>query len=165
MLNMVVTKENYVQMPLLVSYAEEIGIKYLDFTLLNLAAVTNIERSYYDFYQSSDFNNVISKLEEKINQTPQVEVTERNFRTNNSFQKCPFPWTHFYICWNGFIAPCCAKPFPKELNFGNVHEENVLNVLNSKNYRSFRHLWHENITPDFCSKCHFIDIEPIKNNT
>ena len=55
MLNMVVTKENYFQMPLLVSYAEEAGIDYLDFTLLNLASVSQIERSYYDFYKSPEF--------------------------------------------------------------------------------------------------------------
>jgi len=164
MLNMVVTKENYVQMPLLVKYAEEIGITYLDFTLLNLASVTNIEQSYYDFYKSSDFTNVLSILEENINQTPKVIVTERNFKTNNSFQKCPFPWTHFYICWNGFIAPCCAKPFPKELNFGNVFDDSMLNILNSISYREFRNLWYKNMTPDFCCKCHFINIEPIKNN-
>lgn len=165
MLNMVVTKENYIQMPLLVSYAEEIGIAYLDFTLLNLASVTNIEASYYDFYKSPGFTNVLSELDEKINQTSKVTVTERNFKTNNSFQKCPFPWTHFYICWNGFVAPCCAKPFPKELNFGNVYEHSVLNVLNSNSYRNFRRLWYENMTPDFCRKCHFVNIEPIKKTS
>jgi len=164
MLNMVVTRENYTHMPLLVKYAEEIGITYLDFTLFNLASVTNIDRSYYDFYKSPEFSMKISELEETIKNTPQVIVTERNFKTENSFRKCPFPWTHFYICWNGFIPPCCAKPFPKELNFGNVFNDKVLTVLNSSSYKSFRTQWYENKTPDFCEKCHFIDIEPIKNN-
>lgn len=163
MLNMVVTKENYSQMPLLIKYTEEIGIKYMDFTLFNLASVTNIDRSYYDFYKSSGFFNVLSELEETIIKTPKVTVTERNFKTDNSFQKCPFPWTHFYICWNGFITPCCAKPFPKELNFGNVFNNTVLNVLNSDSFREFRLLWFENKAPAFCDKCNFIDIEPITN--
>jgi radical SAM protein with 4Fe4S-binding SPASM domain len=158
MMNMVVTKENYTQMPLLVRYAEEIGVKYMDFTLFNLASVTNIERTYYDFYKSSDFFNVIYELEETIIKTPEVLVTERNFKTENSFRKCPFPWTHFYICWNGFITPCCAKPFPKELNFGNVFDDKVLNILNGNSYRKFRSLWYENKTPDFCNKCHLIDL-------
>lgn len=164
MLNMVVTKENYLHMPLVVKYAGEIGVLYMDFTLFNLASVTDIERSYYEFYKSPDFSKLILELEETIKNTPSVIVTERNFKTENSFQKCPFPWTHFYICWNGFIAPCCAKPFPKELNFGNVFNEKVLNVLNSNSYKSFRTQWLENETPDFCEKCHFIDIEPIIQN-
>jgi radical SAM protein with 4Fe4S-binding SPASM domain len=161
MLNMVVTKENFHQMPLLIKYAEEIGINYMDFTLFNLASVTKIDHSYYEFFQSSDFLSVISKLKETINNTPKVKVTNRNFKTDNSFQKCPFPWTHFYICWNGFVPPCCAKPFPKELNFGNVFKNNVMCVLNSDSYKKFRTLWYDNKTPDFCNKCHFIDIEPI----
>jgi len=164
MLNMVVTKENYSHMPSLVKYTEEIGIKYIDFTLLNLASVTNIDRSYYDFYQSSDFSDVLSELDDTINKTPSVLVTERNFKTDNNFQKCPYPWTHFYICWNGYITPCCAKPFPKELNFGNVFNTKVINVLNDTSYKRFRSLWYKNITPDFCDKCHFVDLESIKKS-
>ncbi len=162
MLNMVVTKENYKHMPLLVKYAKEIGIKYMDFTLFNLASVTDIEQSYYEFYQSPEFLRTLEELEETIKNTPEVLVTERNFKTDNNFQKCPFPWTHFYICWNGYLAPCCAKPFPKELNFGNVFHSKVIDILNSKSYKEFRTLWLKNIPPDFCKKCHFIDIKPIK---
>lgn len=164
MLNMVVTKENFYQMPLLVEYAEEVGINYMDFTLFNLASVTNIDRSYYQFYQSPEFLEVMLKLEEVISQTSKVIVTNKNFKTDNCFQKCPFPWTHFYICWNGFIPPCCGKSFPKELNFGNVFDGGVMDVLNSDSYRAFRTLWLKNKTPEFCNKCHFIDLEPIKEN-
>jgi len=163
LLNMVVTKENYNQMPLLVKYANDIGIKYMDFTLYNLVSITNTNRAYYNFYQSSEFLSVINELETTITNTPNVIVNQRNFKTNNSFQKCPFPWTHFYISWDGFMLPCCAKPFPKELNFGSVADSNVINVLNSNNYRSFRNLWYKNNAPEFCNKCHFIDIEPIIN--
>jgi radical SAM protein with 4Fe4S-binding SPASM domain len=162
MLNMVVTKENYFQMPDLVEYAAEAGIEYLEFTLFNLASVTNIEQSYYNFYKSPEFNGAIQNLTEKISKFPQVNVLNKNFKTLNGFRKCPFPWTHFYICWNGYIAPCCAKPFPKELNFGNVFDENVIDILNNNEFRNWRKLWFKNTTPGFCTKCHFIDIEPIR---
>jgi radical SAM protein with 4Fe4S-binding SPASM domain len=162
MLNMVVNKENYFHMPLLVKYAAEIGIRYLDFTLYNLVSITPIERSYYEFYKSDEFLNILSELDDTIRNTTNVTVTNRNFKTENGFRKCPFPWTHFYICWNGFVTPCCAKPFPKELNFGNVFDNKVINVLNNQDYRKFRSLWYANKTPEFCNKCHFIDIEPIR---
>ena len=162
MLNMVVTKENYLQMPDLVRYANETGIDYMDFTLFNLASVTSIDRSYYEFYKSDRFLGAVSKLDVAIKTNTKVTVTGRNFETDNGFNKCPFPWTRFYICWNGFVAPCCAKPFPKELNFGNVFEDSVINILNSSPYQSFRKLWYRNETPGFCDKCHFIGIEPIK---
>ncbi len=161
MLNMVVTEENYIQMPELVSYAEKVGIDYMDFTLFNLASVTNIEQSYYKLYNSKEFLDVLPKLEKEISKTKKVTVTNRNFKTDNGFQKCPFPWTHFYVCWNGYITPCCAKPFPKELNFGNVFDTGIMDVLNSTAFQNWRKLWFANKTPDFCYKCHFIDIKPI----
>lgn len=155
MLNMVVVKENYMQMPELVKYAEEIGIDFLDFSLFNLAAVTNIESSYYDFYQSAAFKKTTLELDEESSKTINV-TTNYNFAPEKGFQKCPFPWSHFYICWNGYITPCCAKPFPKELNFGNVFENNLINILNNDDYKQFRQLWFDNKTPDFCQKCNFV---------
>ncbi len=115
---MVVTKENFHHMSRLVRYAEEVGIDYLDFTIFNLAAVTNIEASYYEFYKSTEFLDAVSELESTIRDTKKITVTNKNFETEKGFQKCPFPWTHFYICWDGFVPPCCAKPFPKELKWG-----------------------------------------------
>ena len=161
MLNMVVTKENYKHMPKLVEYADKIGIKYLDFTLFNLASVTGYSSEYYDFYESQDFLDVISELDIVISTTENVLVTERNFKTDNSFQKCPFPWSHFYVSQDGYVPPCCAKPFPKEKNFGNVFNSNLLDVLNSDSFRKWRELWLKNQTPDFCNNCHFINIKAI----
>ena len=162
MLNMVITKENYFHMPNLAKYASEIGITYLDYTLFNLASVTNIEKEYYKFYKSKEFLDVVSELKNESEKYRNVIITNRNFKTENGFKKCPFPWTHFYICWNGFITPCCAKPFPKEMNFGNVFEDDVIHILNNQSFQDFRKLWYLNETPKFCEKCHFVDIEPIK---
>jgi radical SAM protein with 4Fe4S-binding SPASM domain len=158
MLNMVVTKENYFQMPSLIKYSENSGIDYLDFTMLNLAAVNSIESSYYDFYRSNEFLKVISDSEQTARTCKRVKISNKSLIMKNGFRTCPFPWSHFYICWNGFIVPCCAKPFPKELNFGSVFDNKVIKVLNNPRYKEFRKLWFENRTPDFCQKCHFIGI-------
>ena len=161
MLNMVVTKENYIHMAPLVEYASKTGVKYVDFTLLNLAAITTLDVSYYQFYQSPEFKASLHELDKAIQRYPKVLVTNKNFTTHNSFQKCPFPWTHFYITWDGYLVPCCAKPFPKEMNFGNIREMTVLNALNTNDYRNFRKMWLANKAPSFCYNCHFINIEPV----
>ena len=163
MLNMVVTKENYKHMPHLVKYAEETGIDYMDFTLFNLASVTNVPIEYYEFYESKEFLEVVNELEEVIKNTKNVLVTERNFKTDNSFQKCPFPWSHFYVSQDGYVPPCCAKPFPKEKNFGSINDSSLMNVLNSQDMMEWRKLWYQNITPDFCDKCHLVHVKPIKS--
>jgi hypothetical protein len=47
------------------------------------------------------------------------------------------------------------------MNFGNVFENGVMNVLNHPTYQDFRRQWYANKAPDFCGKCHFLEIEPI----
>lgn len=156
MLNMVVTKENYGHMSALVSYAKKLGIKYVNFSVFNLAAVTDIEKTYYKFYNTPEFIEATTLLNATIKSTPEVFVTGSNLKPDNSFKKCPFMFSHFYICWNGFVVPCCAKPFPKILNFGNVFENKVIDVLNSNEFKKFRKLWYKNLAPGFCDKCNFI---------
>lgn len=159
MLNMVVTKENYKHMPKLVKYVDNVGVKYMDFTLFNLASVTGYSVDYYKLYESQEFIEVVSELEKVIKNTKNVLVTEKSFKTDNDFQKCPFPWSHFYVTQDGYIPPCCAKPFPKEKNFGNVFNDSLINILNSNDFRDWRKLWFNNTTPNFCNKCHFVNIK------
>jgi radical SAM protein with 4Fe4S-binding SPASM domain len=161
MLNMVVTIENYKQMADMVLYAEKTGIGYVNFTLFNIASVTDISVDYYNMYKSDEFIAELWRLNQVKQSTPHVEVTHWDYHSENGFKKCSLPWSHFAICWNGDVPPCCAKPFPKELNFGNVFEKGVLPVLNSNSFRKFRTMWYNNKTPEFCNKCHFINIEKI----
>ncbi len=162
MLNMVVTKENYFQMDKLLAFANSTGIRYVNFTIFNLAAVTGIEASYYEFYQSEEFLAAKNALEAAKKEFPRIETTFWETNPEKGFRNCPFPWTHFYICWNGEVAPCCAKPFPKELSFGNAFERPLIEILNNKDYRNFRKLWQQNTTHPFCHKCHFIDLPAMR---
>ena len=164
MLNMVVTKENYTHMPKLVGYAEEVGIKYLDFTLFNLASVTDKPLDYYNFYSSRKFFNVLDQLDKVSKISKNVIVTNRNFKTENSFRKCNFPWNHFYISQDGYVPPCGAKPFPKEKSFGSISSLKLIEVLNSVDYKNWRELWFNNTTPEFCNKCHLVHVNPIETN-
>lgn len=158
MLNMVVTKENYFQMSQLLAFANQVGIRFVNFTIFNLAAVTGIDVGYYDFYLSGDFAEAKQELDQTREKYPGIETTFWEHNPEKGFKNCPFPWSHFYICWNGEVAPCCAKPFPKEFTFGNAFEKPLMKILNSPGYQSFRKMWQNNQTHPFCQKCHFIDL-------
>lgn len=162
MLNVVVTKENYIQLDKMVEYASRNKIKHVNFALFNLAAVTDVDVDYYKFYSSPEFLHKWEELQHAIRRFPDVEVSTWDHKSKNEFQKCKYPWGHFYICWDGYVAPCCAKPFPKELNFGNVFNTGVLNTLNSKSFRAFRKLWYKNKPHQFCKKCHYLELEPFE---
>lgn len=70
-----------------------------------------------------------------------------------------------FLCKLGWIYDALlCKPFPKELNFGNVFETSMMQSLNSKEYRQFRELWYKNEPPEFCKNCHLIDLKPININ-
>jgi len=156
MLNMVVTKENYTHMPLLVTYAQEVGVTYLDFSMFNVAAVTNIEASYYKFYESEKFQEKLKELDNITEKTKNIEVSRSNFKTSFGFKACHFPWSYFYVSQDSYIPPCCAKPFPKEKSFGSVKKQKLIDVLNNENFVKWRKMWFKNETPDFCKKCNFI---------
>jgi radical SAM protein with 4Fe4S-binding SPASM domain len=160
MINMVVTSENYHQMADMIRYAAENGIAYLDFTQFNLAAVTGFDTSYYEFYRSEEFLKAFSDMEVTSGRYPEVEVTAKSFdiRGLNGFRNCPFPWGHFYITWNGYLVPCCAKPFPKEMNFGNIENKSLIELLNNTGFINFRKMWVEDKTPEFCNRCHFTSL-------
>jgi len=158
MLNMVVTKENFFQMAAMLDFANRLGIKFVNFTIFNLAAVTGIDIDYYDFFLSDEFKAANIELEITKGKYPAIETTFWKNNPEKGFKNCPFPWTHFYICWNGEVAPCCAKPFPKELSFGNAFEKPLFEILNNQQYRNFRKMWQNDSTHPFCHKCHFIDL-------
>ncbi|MBC8045952.1 MAG: radical SAM protein [Fimbriimonadaceae bacterium] len=162
MFNFVAIKENYHTMADVVEVAAELGVDYVNITPFNLAAVTAHNIDYYDFFHSDTFISELTRAKEKAGSLPGVTLTCWDIKSKNEFKKCHLPWNHFYISWDGYATPCCAKPFPKELNFGNVFDDGLMFCLNTPGYLEFRKMWYENKTPKFCEKCHMVDLKPIK---
>lgn len=156
MFYVVVLKENYKQMADVVQFARTEGIKYVNFTPVNLVSITDKDTSYYDFFNSDEFKNEFIKVIEESKRKDDMEITYPNFSRINDFNICRFVLGNFYITWDGFIPPCCTKPFPKELNFGNVFQNGVLNTLNSKEYQEFRKVLLNKKVPGFCLKCFYV---------
>ena len=93
---------------------------------------------------------------------PEMEFTTWDIEAPKGFRKCDLVWSHFYVSWDGYATPCCAKPFPKELNFGSVFDDGLMKCLNNKDYRRFRAMWYKNEPPEFCKNCHVIDLDPVE---
>jgi MoaA/NifB/PqqE/SkfB family radical SAM enzyme len=157
MLNMVVIKQNYHQMADIVNIARDIGIKYVDLQTMNLASVPTWDIGFYEMYDTRDFKLALKAAREAAASSG-VVLSTFDFEKPNNFQKCLLPWGHFYVSWDGWMTPCCAKPFPKILNFGNVFDDGLMGTLNTPKYRQFRAQWLNNETPDFCHRCHMIDL-------
>jgi MoaA/NifB/PqqE/SkfB family radical SAM enzyme len=152
--NMVVLKDNYHQMADVVRLAAELGIPEVYFNTINLVA-NDWDTSYYGFYHTGDFKRAVAEAA-KLAKGLGIAAGFDDITTERIFTKCPFPWNHFYITWDGFLVPCCAKPFPKEQHFGNVFESGLLGCVNSDDFKEFRQLARGNATPGFCFRCHIV---------
>lgn len=161
MFNMVVLKENYHQMAEMLKFSSDIGVKYLNINPMNIVARTDLNNSYYDFYLTKEFKDEYFKTKELASEYPNVELTFYDFESPASFKKCRFMWNYFYITWDGFVPPCCAKPFPKEKSFGNVFETPLIEILNTKDYLDFRQDWFDEKDPEFCDKCFNMNLPAI----
>lgn len=161
MFNFVAVKENYTQMKDVVRLASELGVTFVNITPVNVGSITKLGSDYYDLFYGPEFKNELREAFDLSKHLGNVDLSIWDVKTKNEFRKCHLPWNHFYISWDGYMTPCCAKPFPKELNFGNVFGTSLMQCLNSKEYRNFRKMWFKNETPDFCSKCHVVDLKPL----
>ncbi len=161
MFNMVVLKENYHQMSDMLLLADELCVKYLNIIPMNIVSRTDLDISYYKFFQSEDFKKEYFKTKDLAKSYPNVELTFYDFESPASFKKCRFMWNYFYVTWDGFVPPCCAKPFPKEKNFGSVFSDKLIDVLNAQDFQNFRKDWLDERNPEFCDKCFNIYLESI----
>lgn len=162
MFNFVAVKENYTQMKDIVRLASELGVSFVNVTPVNVGSITSVGVDYYELFYGDSFKSELKQAFELSKEVGNVELSIWDIKKKNDFKKCHLPWNHFYISWDGYMTPCCAKPFPKELNFGNVFETSLMQCLNSKEYRQFRAMWYKNETPDFCKKCHVVELKPIE---
>lgn len=160
-LNMVVIKENYHQMSELIDLTNELKLNNISFTLFNLASVTQFDKDYYQLFHSDDFIHALKKAKATALKYKHIDVSFWDYQTEQGFKKCPFPFSHFYISWDGYLTPCCAKPFPKEKHFGNLTNDSLISCLNSKDFKDFRTLWYKNTSPSFCKNCHFTDLQAL----
>jgi len=152
--NMVVLKENYRQMTDVIRVAKMYDIRSIHFSTLNLAA-TDHDLSYYSFYFSKEYRKEIRRalwlaLKSK------VQVVFHHVGLRNEFRDCDMVWGNFSITWDGWLVPCCVKPFHREMNFGNVFQTSLADCINSREAIEFRQMALNGITPEFCKRCHRI---------
>ncbi|HVP58705.1 MAG TPA: radical SAM protein [bacterium] len=152
--NMVVLEANHHQMVDVIELAAELGIPEVYFNTFNLVA-NDWDTSYYKFYHTEGFKQALARAAD-LARSKGIAVGYDDIASARSFAKCPFPWNHFYVTWDGFLVPCCAKPFPKEQHFGNVFKSSLVECINSADFAAFRRLSIEGAAPGFCVRCHVV---------
>ena len=147
----VLVEQNVSSMPHFVKLAADLGIKQLSLKPVNLVAHAT-PAAYYDQFRTPQFEQLAGKAQEAGGE---LGVDVRVFQIGN--YTCTFPWDPIYITWDGNFVPCCAKPFPKRMNFGNILSSPFDLIKNSPSAVEFRSELLSDKPPSFCNKCHIME--------
>ena len=159
MINTVIMKENLHDLHNIITLANSLGISNVNFNTMNAASMAGQNIDIYGLYRSDKYKEEIKRIDTARREMPQMNITGLNIPEKTGFQRCPFIWHHQYITWDGYYVPCCAKPFPKEMNMGNVFRDGVLSTLNSNDAKQLRNMWLHNQAPSFCSDCTYLNLK------
>jgi MoaA/NifB/PqqE/SkfB family radical SAM enzyme len=76
-----------------------------------------------------------------------------------AFVPCKYLWKMPYISWDGFLLPCCARPFPGVFNFGQVvpgedgRASPFQELWFSESYNAMRHRVARGMEGGLCDGC------------
>lgn len=158
-LNFVIMPENFRNMKEVVDFTSEVGARSVEFNQMNIASIPTLSREFYNFFESEPYREASRELREYAkSKGVEISLLEPDPEEKPSFRNCNYPWDHPYITWDGYFVPCCGKPFPKLLNFGNVFEnKSFMEVINSEKAQAFRRAWQKNEAPRYCANCRTVD--------
>ena len=69
------------------------------------------------------------------------------------YENCPWYRGGLYVSWQGLVTPCCQRPDPRTINFGNLLEQPFEAIWNSDAYRAFREALAAGRPPASCRTC------------
>ena len=72
---------------------------------------------------------------------------------SGDYSECVWARAGCFITWDGFVTPCCQRPNPDEVSFGNVFEEGLEELYGSRRYSAFREMLRRNRAPEECRSC------------
>ena len=155
--NLVLMPQNIHHLKEVIDFTKAMGAGSIEMNPMNIASNPDESREFYNLFTSQEFQEICNEAKTYAEKKG-GELSLLPFQENPNFQDCPFPWEHPYITWNGYLVPCCGKPFPKLLNFGNVFEtDDFMAVFNGEKIQEFRRQWQRNEAPRFCHNCQYVD--------
>ncbi len=69
------------------------------------------------------------------------------------YENCPWYRGGIYVSWQGYVTPCCQRPDPRTIHFGNLLEQPFEAIWHSEAYRGFREALAAGRPPETCRTC------------
>ncbi|WP_069472701.1 radical SAM protein [Candidatus Marithrix sp. Canyon 246] len=141
----VTMSENVKELIDIINFISTLEIDRLIITGLNTTYTEQNISIKQDFNQ--DLNKVL-QLCKKINQSGKLKI--KFFHENKA--ACSLPWNSVFITVNGDVTPCMNCADSSIISFGNIFQQNFLEIWNNQQYQNFRTSFRSQI-PTVCKPC------------
>jgi radical SAM protein with 4Fe4S-binding SPASM domain len=142
-MNFVATHLNYREIPELLEFAKELGIKNI--------GIVEVENWYIqpqkEHKNGKAFVMKTRKVSQKIHDCVYGLVDDaKKYNIEVGFMpsgkrkaNCRWPFDSLFITVDGYVTPCCIRMDPDVFNFGNIYNvKDFGDIWHSKKYRAFR---------------------------
>jgi MoaA/NifB/PqqE/SkfB family radical SAM enzyme len=148
-----IMEENLPQIPRIIKLAGELGVQKVVLQDIHNWGHQEFSNKIKDL--KGEAPDQILKLADEIRNSQSGVRVEINYSSKNlNNQKCDWLWRSVYITCDGFITPCCMQGSDSNLiNFGNIFEKPIREILNCEKYQKFRLALKNRPIPDVCLGC------------
>ncbi len=114
-------------------------------TMIALSDDKDAQSMYANFIELWEGHDVFAYIKSQDNRWYFEGDDELLNKSHYEQQYCEYPWSSMTVMADGSVVPC-TQDYNCEMTLGNVNEESLSDIWNSKKYKDFRN-WH--ITGNF----------------
>ncbi len=151
----VILKNNLSELPGFINLAKEVGAEKIVFQTIQE------KEDYVKKYDIKTKTQMKIRKEEIKEQMNQIQKLGSKKGIVIVFDEgispgCIWPWRGIYVTWNGNVTICCKILDYRNPVMGNLLEQGIWEIWNSKNYQMFRRLLRERKAPPACIQCNMV---------
>ena len=147
-INCVILDDSEKRLADLFDLAGETGVDGINF---NIAQNWTVDGNHRKEYRAEYDLNIVEAVVDEMSRRNSVNATVR--KPVYGYSACEWARIGCYITWDGFVTPCCQRPDPDEINFGNIFTMSFDRIYHSPRYVDFREKLLGDEAPYECSNC------------
>lgn len=140
-INFLITNENIHQLVEMVDLAKKYKARKLNIGEQNFYGAGGRMEDAFIKLKDQVRENVQAALArgKEIGQEIRMQRRDKHvWPEHDVYVPCKYLWSMPFISWDGYVCLCCARPYPKLHNFGNVFEQSFQEIWFSDLYKQFR---------------------------
>ena len=155
-INFLITNENIHQLPEMVELAKKYKARKLNIGEQNFYGAGGRMEDAFIKLKDAVRENVGVALAKGKELGQEIRLQRRDkhvWPEHDTYVPCKYLWTFPFISWDGYVCLCCARPYPKLHNFGNVFETPFQEIWFGEEYVKYRREVAAGVQDGPCKSC------------